>query len=271
MMIYKEFSPNSFQFLSSIGMRVSPISESVKKWRLGLQIGLLNLVTVAFGVYAVKYVSIPIFLTFRRCSLLTTFAVNYYMNKTGADSRTALKLGLVTLGACIAGYDTFNRDWFGYFLIWMNNITNSFCNVYFNKINKDKKVTAMEINFFYAWVGLPIFLIYSIYSGEIYQISDVLDIGDLNHRFNFLMFLLMSGSMGFVITMSTLLVVTICTPFMINITGNMKNGLSILLGFFIFDDTDISPTVIGGITIGFTGSLIFAYDEIFGKRKEKKQ
>lgn len=109
--------------MADFGMRVSPISESISKWQLGIRLGLLNLVTVAFGIYSVKYVSIPLFLTFRRCSLLTTFFVNFIINRNLPDKRTYFKLFLVTMGAVIAGIDTFNRDWFGYFLIWMNNIT----------------------------------------------------------------------------------------------------------------------------------------------------
>lgn len=61
-------------------MRVTPVSESKKKWKLGFKMALMNLITVAFGIYAVKYVSIPIFLTFRRCSLLTSVLVNYFIN-----------------------------------------------------------------------------------------------------------------------------------------------------------------------------------------------
>lgn len=104
-------------------MRVSPLTESISKWKLGMRIGFMNLITVAFGIYSVKYVSIPLFLTFRRGSLLTTFLISYIVNKKAPDSRTYLKLTLVVLGSLVAGYDTFNRDWFGYFLIWMNNIS----------------------------------------------------------------------------------------------------------------------------------------------------
>jgi len=123
MMMYKEFNPESFKILDTFGMHVTPLSVAVKKWRLGLVIGMGNLITVAFGIYSVKYVSIPLFLTFRRCTLLTTFMANYYITRKGLDQRTYLKLALVVVGAVIAGMDTFNRDWFGYVLIWMNNLS----------------------------------------------------------------------------------------------------------------------------------------------------
>jgi len=62
-------------------MRVSPLSEVYPKLKLGFSLGFMNIITVAFGIYAVKYVSIPIFLTFRRCSLLTSFFVDYLINR----------------------------------------------------------------------------------------------------------------------------------------------------------------------------------------------
>lgn len=123
-------------------------------------------------------------------------------------------------------------------------------------------MTAFEINFFYAWVGLPLLLTYSIYSGEIYMISDVFHIGDANHRFNFLLLLFLSGSLGIAITMTSLLVVTLCSPFTININGNIKNAFSSVLGFVIFDNEIPSLNVISGILIGFSGSCLYAYDEL---------
>lgn len=132
-------------------------------------------------------------------------------------------------------------------------------------------MTAFEINFFYAWLGLPVFLAYSLYSGEFYHITDVFSIGDPSHRFNFLLLLFLSGSMGFAITMSTLLVVTLCTPFTINITGNIKNAISAFLGFIMFNDIEASKMVVTGILIGFSGSCLYAYDEFIATRKKNKK
>lgn len=74
---------------------------------------------------------------------------------------------MVILGAFISGYENFNRDWFGYILVWMTNLSGSIYSVYVNKFNKDNRVTAFELNLFYAWIGLPIFLAATCYVGEI--------------------------------------------------------------------------------------------------------
>ena len=62
MMLYKEFNPNSFQILASIGMRVPKISEAMGNLNMGLKMGLSNLVSVLFGLYSVKLVNIPLYL-----------------------------------------------------------------------------------------------------------------------------------------------------------------------------------------------------------------
>lgn len=95
----------------------------------------------------------------------------------------------------------------------MNNLSQSCYNVYVNKVNREKRVTPFEINFFFAICGLPIVLAITLYTGEISQIF----MPDLK----FIALLLMSGVMGIVITCAVLMVCTICSPVAFNIAGNI--------------------------------------------------
>jgi hypothetical protein len=60
MMLYKQFDPNAFGFLESIGMKVSTLSQVLEKVNIGFRMGLSNLVTVLFGLFSVKLVNIPL-------------------------------------------------------------------------------------------------------------------------------------------------------------------------------------------------------------------
>lgn len=71
-----------------------------------------------------------------------------------------------------------------------------------------------------------------------------------------------SGILGVAITLSTLLVVTICSPLALNVSGNIKNAISAFISFLVFDDLMVSYTVISGISIGFMASCIQMYDEL---------
>ena len=65
---------------------------------------------------------------------------------------------MLLAGALVAGYETLDSAWFGYALVWGNNFTQAIQNVTVAKLNSDKKISAFEINFYFACVGLPICL-----------------------------------------------------------------------------------------------------------------
>jgi len=53
------------------------LGEVVGKAKAGLMISSMRIVEVLFGLYSVKAVNIPLFLTMRRCSILTTILVDF--------------------------------------------------------------------------------------------------------------------------------------------------------------------------------------------------
>ena len=59
-MTYKSYNPDSLLFFDRFGMRISPLGEVFNKAKLGWFLGGLNLITVIFGVYSVKYINIPL-------------------------------------------------------------------------------------------------------------------------------------------------------------------------------------------------------------------
>lgn len=82
MMSYKSnIDSNAFENLKTIGIRITKLDETASKLRNGLVIGSLNIVTVLFGLFSVKHVSIPLFLVFRRCAVVATIIVTFFVEK----------------------------------------------------------------------------------------------------------------------------------------------------------------------------------------------
>ena len=166
-MTYKQLNSSAFKEWKTYGMEISSLSDTFGNISLGIRMGAFNLVTVLFGLYSVKLINIPIFLTFRRCAILSTVLLNVVVNGKYPDSKLSLCTLLITSGACVAGYETLDSDMFGYFLVWMNNFSQSLYNLYVQNLNKDKKVTSFQINFFFALCGLPVSTFIVCYNGEI--------------------------------------------------------------------------------------------------------
>ena len=79
-MSYKSFvNPNGFKQLEAYGVKFTNLGETFGKLNVGLIIGAIVIIQVLFGFYSVKAVSIPLFLTFRRCSILSTVIVQYFI------------------------------------------------------------------------------------------------------------------------------------------------------------------------------------------------
>ena len=218
--------------------------------------------TVMFGLFAVKGVSIPIFLTFRRCGCLATITVQYFVEGKYPSSKTAWSTLIVILGAIIGGYETLDTELFGYMLVWGNNFTQSIYNVVMSKLNSDKRITPFEINFFFALIGIPISACLVYNEGEIMTLYDVL-LNPTTRNPNLATLVLLSGFSGILITLSSILTVTICGPIAINIAGIIKDvGLS-YIGFAFFDDAKATPLVLTGLAFSFTGAISMAFENIF--------
>jgi hypothetical protein len=138
------------------------------------------------------------------------------------------------LGAIIAGYDSFDSNMLGYLLIWGNNFSQAIYNVFTAKFNENKTLTAFEINFFFASIGLPLSLYLTIYQGDIMTLYEVFFTNNLSS--NLAPLVMLSGSFGICITITSLLTVTICGPLAINIAGTIKDVALTYAGFLFFDD-----------------------------------
>lgn len=84
-------------------------------------VGSLAVVTVLFGIFSVKLVSIPLFQAFRRCSILATVTVQYLMENKKPNQALVIATAVMVFGALLAGYENFNSELLGYLLIWGNN------------------------------------------------------------------------------------------------------------------------------------------------------
>lgn len=162
-------------------------------------------------------------------------------------------------GAVIAGYETLSADLLGYILIWANNFCSAIQYVVTSKYNNDKKVTAFEINFFFACIGLP--LMYGITStnGDIQVLYDIF-FNEETRNPMLAAQIMISGSFGIAITMTSLLTVTICGPLAVNISGTMKDVALTYAGFAFFDNVHASNSVILGLIFSFSGAATYSYD-----------
>ena len=130
LMSIKSFvSDKAFDFLHAYGIKLSSWSQVFGKAQAGLLISSMKIVEVLFGLYSLKAVNIPLFLTIRRCAMITTIIVDYFYAGKIPNQTLLFASFFVVAGALVAGYETFDSDMWGYALIMCNNFASALVNV----------------------------------------------------------------------------------------------------------------------------------------------
>lgn len=271
-MLWKTFvNPNAFQGLAKLGFKVVTYKEAVSgtKLSLGLIIGIMNMIGVLFGLYAAKFCNIPLLLTNRRCVILATILMQMCLEAKYPDGKLIFITSLMVAGAIVAGYESLDSNGVGYIYVWMTNFTQAFQNVFTSKYNSQKQVAAFEINFYFACLGLPIMLFLTLNKGDFWDLYGIFTASD--PQVGLIVLLLVSGSFGFIITMNVLLMVIVCGPIALNVTGTCKDLMLTFVGIAIFNDQKITPSFIVGISLSFTGAGIFTYQKVSAIQEKNRQ
>lgn len=168
--------------MEAYGIKLSSLSEVAGKAKAGLVISSMRIVEVLFGLYSLKAVNIPLFLTIRRCSMITTIIVDYLYAGKKPTQVLMISTFFVVVGGVIAGYETLDDDLFGYFLIMCNNFATALVNVVASVYNEKKVVNAFDLNFYFALIGLPLAYAITTQTGEFDTLFNILTGAEVNGK-----------------------------------------------------------------------------------------
>ena len=138
LVLVKTASPQQFLSFDQIGMKIPTLNEFYYKTRLTFPAAIMNFVTIMFGSYSILNINIPMFLAFRRCAIFSTVIVLLVFKKANFEAQPFVSTLFVCAGAIIAGWSSFESNWVGITLVWMNNISQSLSNVFVEHIKKQK-------------------------------------------------------------------------------------------------------------------------------------
>ena len=152
-MIYVESNGPYQGVFAKVGVDVPNLTTIRGNMKQGAMLGFLTIVPVAFASFCLYYTSIPLYLAFRRCAIVTTVIFQFVWTGVRPSRGVLISIALILIGASIAVSENFEANLIGLLCIWGYNISSSFQRVYLSAVNKEKSVTAFESNFYYACIG----------------------------------------------------------------------------------------------------------------------
>lgn len=78
----------------------------------------MNIGSVLLGLYALKFVNIPLLLTNRRCAIIATITMQYFLESKIPDRKLIISASLLLLGAIVAGWESLDANIVGYLFVW---------------------------------------------------------------------------------------------------------------------------------------------------------
>ncbi|KAL3633590.1 UDP-N-acetylglucosamine transporter ugnt1 [Castilleja foliolosa] len=221
-------------------------------------LALAYLLYMLVSMESVRGVNVPMYTTLRRTTVVFTMIVEYILVRQRYTRPILGSVGLIVLGAFIAGARDLTFDSYGYTVVFLSNITTA---IYLATIARIGKSSGLN-SFGLMWCN-------GILCGPVWTLIR----GDLEITMNFpylfspgfLLVLLLSCILAFFLNYSIFLNTTLNSALTQTICGNLKDLFTITLGWVIFGGLPFDLLNVIGQLLGFFGSGMYAYYKLTEK------
>jgi len=229
---------------------------SWKFFFLALPLGISFILYMVFGMLAIRLVNIPMYTTLRRTTAFFVVLMEYWMMGKTTSPLKKFSVGVMVFGALIAGLRDLEFDIISYGVVLLYNCSTSMYLVLIDRTNKNTGLDKFDLMFYNGLVTVPILFIIIIIDGELQQAVQYEHIWS----FGFQLSMLGSCTMAFFLNYTIFWNTLVNSPLTQNVTGQAKDVLTIIIGFFLFHSKQqIDPFNVIGVVVGFIGGCLYAY------------
>lgn len=226
-----------------------------------LPLSLTYLLYMIVSMESVRGVNVPMYTTLRRTTVVFTMIVEYILVKQKYTSSVVGSVGLIVLGAFVAGARDISFDAYGYGVVFLANITTAMYLATIARIGKSSGLNSFGLMWSNGFICGPILLVWTYLRGDLevtFHFPDLLTPG-------FLVVLFFSCVLAFFLNYSIFLNTTLNSALTQTICGNLKDLFTIGLGWMIFGGLPFDLLNVIGQMLGFVGSGLYAYCKLVGK------
>ncbi|KAG6772814.1 hypothetical protein POTOM_024237 [Populus tomentosa] len=170
-------------------------------------------------------------------------------------------VGLIVLGAFIAGARDLSFDFYGYAVVFAANFTTAIYLATISRIGKSSGLNSFGLMWCNGIICGPVLLFWTFIRGDLGMTMN------FPYLFSpgFLAVLLLSCILAFFLNYSIFLNTTLNSALTQTICGNLKDLFTIALGWTIFGGLPFDFFNVIGQCLGFAGSGLYAYYKLIGR------
>ncbi|KAK4491046.1 hypothetical protein RD792_001768, partial [Penstemon davidsonii] len=204
---------------------------------------------------SVRGVNVPMYTTLRRTTVVFTMIVEYILVKQKYTPPVVGSVGLIVMGAFIAGSRDMSFDSYGYLIVFASNITTAIYLATIARIGKSSGLNSFGLMWCNGILCLPVLLLWTLFR-DFYLIL---------RAYRYQVVLLFSCILAFFLNYCIFLNTTLNSALTQTICGNLKDLFTITLGWVVFGGLPFDLLNVIGQLLGFIGSGMYAYYKLTGK------
>lgn len=108
-------------------------------------LGLTFILYMVFGMIAMKVVNIPMYTTLRRTTVVFVMGLEWIMARKTSSLSIKVSVGLMIVGALVAGVHDLNFDVLAYAIVMIYNLCTAMYLVLINKISTAEKLLPVNL------------------------------------------------------------------------------------------------------------------------------
>ena len=132
-----------------------------------ISFSLIFIANTFFNFYGNQLVkNISMFLSLKKLTLVMLFFYDYFYGKKKLSCITITCIFLIAGGSILVGMDSFSNDYFGYVVVFFNNVTAILYSKYTEVFKKHTKVSNLKLLVYNNYLNVPILILCIFISGE---------------------------------------------------------------------------------------------------------
>lgn len=219
------------------------------------------LLYMIMGMASIRGVNVPMYTTLRRTTVIFTMIFEYFLSGKKHSSTIIASVGLILLGAFVAGARDLSFDFNGYAIVIISNITTAIYLTTIARIGKSSGLNSFGLMWCNGVICGPVLFLWSFFSGELEMTMNFPQL----YSPVFQAMMLLSCMMAFCLNYAIFLNTTLNSALTQTICGNLKDFFTVIIGWLLFGGLPFDWLNVVGQSLGFFGSGVYAFIKIKGK------
>lgn len=244
-----------------------------------ISFSLIFIANTFFNFYGNQLVkNISMFLSLKKLTLVMLFFIDFFYGKKKLSCITITCIFLITGGSVLVGMDSFSNDYFGYVVVFFNNVTAISYSKYTEVFKKHTKVSNMKLLVYNNYLNIPILILCIFISGEakrLYIYFTCENNGSEGTLYGLAMYLSISCIFCAILTASFFISNEKNSSLLTNLLTNTKTIFtSVTLYLFDKAKNKLSIPIFVGLAMGTLGAIFINAESLFynlSLKKKKKE